>query len=129
MQAPSFVVAEVRTDNGIGGQNTQTYTYEALRAHLEGAGNLGFARMTVMDDSTGIKTESNYIQDFANFRQGLLKSSRTIAPDSTVLGRADGHLGRPIQIYDRLLAACLPQGAEDGDDEARSQWCADLRDH
>jgi len=81
----SYVISKVKADNGIGGQNTQTYTYEGLRTHQDGIGNLGFAKMTVMDDSTGIASESVYSQDHAAKTHGLLTRSHTIAPGGVVL--------------------------------------------
>lgn len=80
-----YVVAELRADNGVGGQNVQTYKYEALRAHRLGVGNLGFEKVTVTDVPTGIVTESTYHQDYVHHYQGLLYYSRTIAPNTTVL--------------------------------------------
>jgi len=83
--APRYIVSEVKADNGVGGQNVQTYNYTALRAHLKDIGNLGYLTMKVTDQSTGIVTESNYSQDHANFTEGLLTSSKTKAPDGTLL--------------------------------------------
>ena len=77
-----YVVSEIRADNGIGGQNAQTYKYEALRTHRLGFGNLGFEKMTVTDVPTGIVSESTYSQDYTQHHQGLLTLSRTIAPPS-----------------------------------------------
>ncbi|MDZ4842711.1 MAG: FG-GAP-like repeat-containing protein, partial [Hyphomicrobium aestuarii] len=82
----SYVVSKVKADNGLGaGVNTQTYTYEGLRTHQEGIGNLGFAKMTVMDDATGIASESVYSQDYAARTHGLMTQARTIAPGGVVL--------------------------------------------
>jgi hypothetical protein len=78
--APRHVVAQVKADNGVGGQNTQTYKYEAMRTHVADLGGLGFAKMVVTDDSSGIRTESVYSQDWANNKQGLLLTSKTITP-------------------------------------------------
>ena len=54
VMAPRYLIAKVRADNGIGGQNTQNYAYEGLRAHLNDIGNLGFAEMTVTDATTAL---------------------------------------------------------------------------
>ncbi|MDX2264346.1 MAG: FG-GAP-like repeat-containing protein, partial [Hyphomicrobiales bacterium] len=81
----SYVISKVKADNGIGGQNTQTYTYEGLRTHQGGIGNLGFAKMTALDDATGIVSESYYSQDHAARTHGLLTRSKTIAPGNIVL--------------------------------------------
>ncbi len=79
------VVSKVDADNGIGTQNSQTYIYEGLQYHLRGLRNLGFRKMLMTDVRTGIKTETIYNQDWENHHQGLLKSSKTIAPDNTVM--------------------------------------------
>ncbi len=80
-----YVVTKVDADNSIGTQNSQTYIYEGLRYHLRGLRNLGFRKMLMTDVPTGIKTETIYNQDWENHHQGLLKSSKTIAPDNTVM--------------------------------------------
>jgi RHS repeat-associated protein len=87
--APRYVVAEVKADDGIGGQNTQTYTYKGLKQDAEGFGLLGFAEMTVLDNATGIRTVSKYKQDLPSHFVGLLESSETIAPNGVVLERKD----------------------------------------
>ena len=78
-----YVVSQIRADNGIGGQNAQTYKYEALRTHRLGFGNLGFEKMSVTDVPTGIVSESTYSQDYTQHHQGLLTNSRTIEPDNS----------------------------------------------
>ncbi|WP_162914389.1 FG-GAP-like repeat-containing protein [Taklimakanibacter lacteus] len=78
--APRYVVSEVRADNGIGAENSQTYKYEALRTHANDIGNLGFAKTKITDAAKNIVTESVYSQDWANDRQGMLTSSKTLAP-------------------------------------------------
>lgn len=77
---PRYVVSEVRTHNGLGGFNSQTYRYEALRNHVYDIGNLGFAKLLVTDGASGIVTESVYSQDWAGFKEGLLTSNKTTAP-------------------------------------------------
>lgn len=78
--APRYVVSEVRADNGIGGENAQSYKYEALRSHVNDIGNLGFAKTKMTDAAKNITTESVYSQDWASSTEGLLLSSKTIAP-------------------------------------------------
>lgn len=81
----SMVVAQVKSDNGVGGQNSQTYTYEGLKVHQKGLGSLGFARMLVTDDETGIVTDTAYNQQWENRFHGLLGFTRTIAPNGVKL--------------------------------------------
>lgn len=87
--APRYVVSQVKADDGIGGQNSQLYTYESLRAHLYDAGNLGFAKMKVTDQAKGIVTESTYSQAWASNTQGLLTKSKTTTPAGVVLDNQD----------------------------------------
>src|SRR5207237_3525775 len=75
--APRYVVAEVDADNGIGGENAQTYAYQALRTHLYDIGNLGFAKMTVTDQAKGIISESTYSQDTTQNQHGPPIESKT----------------------------------------------------
>ena len=58
------MVSKVTDDNGIGGSLSSSYHYEGLKINQHGRGNLGFAKMTVTDDQTGIKTIDSYRQDF-----------------------------------------------------------------
>lgn len=78
--APRYVVSEVRADNGIGGENSQSYKYEGLRSHVSDIGSLGFATTVITDSAKNITTESVYSQDWAAGTEGLLLSSKTIAP-------------------------------------------------
>lgn len=55
---PLNVVSQTVQNNGAAGNLTTQYTYEGLRAHLQGKGLLGFTRMRSNCTSTGISTES-----------------------------------------------------------------------
>jgi len=54
----SQLVSQVISDNGIGGTNTTTYSYEGAKIHRMGKGFLGFARTTITDNASGIITET-----------------------------------------------------------------------
>ena len=64
VQGSVHVVQEVSKDDGLGGQARMTYDYEGARVDLQGRGFLGFARMTSVDEQTGIKTVTDYRQGF-----------------------------------------------------------------
>ncbi|MGH1353270.1 MAG: FG-GAP-like repeat-containing protein [Methyloligellaceae bacterium] len=81
----AYVVAELKADNGKGGQNVQKYEYSAMRTQIAGFGSLGFEGMTVTDVPTGIKTVSTYSQDWTRHHQGLLVNEKTIVPSGTVM--------------------------------------------
>ena len=66
---PIYVVATVRTDTGIGGQGpvVSEYSYQGLRAHLQGRGLLGFAsrsQQTPGPSGDPLTVISLYLQDY-----------------------------------------------------------------
>ena len=67
-QSSAYVVSELGTTDGTGfGSKTATsYSYQGLRRHLLGRGNLGFATRTSVDSTLGIATrvEETRRQDF-----------------------------------------------------------------
>ena len=54
------VVYQVKTPNGIGGQNTMTYKYENALIHRDGRGVLGFEKVIVKDETTNTTTTTEY---------------------------------------------------------------------
>jgi RHS repeat-associated protein len=52
------LVSQVSSDNGIGGNNSVTYTYAGAKVHHEGKGFLGFAKMITTDITAGLLTET-----------------------------------------------------------------------
>ena len=85
VQGPMYVVQEVATDDGLGGQARTTYSYEGARAHLQGRGFLGFARMTSIDQQTGIETVTDYLRDFPFI--GQVAATETRLSDGTLVRR------------------------------------------
>ncbi len=81
----SEVVSQVRSSNAIGGFNSQTYRYEGLREHTRGGGALGFSKVSIADDATGITSVSTYSQNYTDSNQGALLASQTIAPSGVIL--------------------------------------------
>ena len=81
LQVPLYVVEEVSTDDGVGGQARTTYAYEGARVHVQGRGFLGFSRMTAVDQQTGIETVTDYRQDFPFI--GAVEASETRLSDGT----------------------------------------------
>ena len=76
IQTPFYVVSKVTSDNGIGGNLSSSYHYEGMKVHQRGRGNLGFAKMTVTDNQTGIKTITTYRQDFPFIGSPLRNETR-----------------------------------------------------
>ncbi len=95
LQVPLQVVKEVSTDDGVGGQARETYAYEGLRLHLQGRGALGFARMTAVDQQTGIETVTDYRQDFP-FIGGVAASETRLADGTKVRTRANTWTDSPL---------------------------------
>ncbi|MDJ0971916.1 MAG: FG-GAP-like repeat-containing protein, partial [Kiloniellales bacterium] len=81
-----YVVEEISTDDGIGGQARLTYAYEGLRGHIQGRGSLGFSRISSTNQLTGITNTTDYLQDFPFI--GLAAASETRLADGTLLSRA-----------------------------------------
>ena len=54
------VVYQVKTPNGIGGQNTMTYKYENALIHRGGRGVLGFEKVIVKDETNNTTTTTEY---------------------------------------------------------------------
>lgn len=80
-QRSLYVVSQVNTSDGIGGQYTQTYTYEGARQHLQGRGFLGFQVRKVVDSRNGLvrKTysQSSFPLSGAVYQDDLFQSNGT----------------------------------------------------
>jgi hypothetical protein len=64
LQAPIYVVAEARSDNGILGESAVSYHYGGAKLHHLGRGLLGFGKVSATDQQTGITTTTEYRQDY-----------------------------------------------------------------
>ena len=73
----TYVVSQISEDNGVGGQVTASYKYESGRIHQHGYGNLGFAKITITDDTTGIKSIEQYRQDYPFIGETVRSETRT----------------------------------------------------
>lgn len=87
LQVAAYVVAQVDSDDGIGGQNSTTYTYGGLKANLKGRGSLGFAWRQETNQQTGIVQRTEYRQDFPYvgrlFRAEIRHSDGTLLSEAT----------------------------------------------
>ena len=59
-----YLVSEVRTDNGLGGQRVTRYRYGGLKAHLRGRGSLGFAWTETEQLASGRTSRTEYSQTY-----------------------------------------------------------------
>lgn len=65
LQFPKYVVSQVESSNGVGGQNTVKYAYQGLRAHAQGRGSLGFSKIIeTYPDTDKTKTTIFDTRDF-----------------------------------------------------------------
>ena len=85
--APLYVVANVTTDNGAGGNFSATHTYAGARFNQNGRGLLGFASHRVHNDQTGIYTDTVYRQDHPYI--GVPLSVRTYSSAGVLVSAVD----------------------------------------
>jgi protein involved in ribonucleotide reduction len=64
IQGPLYVVSEVKSSNGLGGEYRSTYRYAGAKSNAHGRGFLGFRRMTVKDEQTGVEQVTTSRQDY-----------------------------------------------------------------
>ncbi len=76
IQTAMYVATEVKHDDGLnqGGKVRYTYKYEGLKGHTTGGGTLGFSRVTVKDEQSGITTETDYNNTYP--ARGLVTATR-----------------------------------------------------
>ncbi|MCP4128697.1 MAG: hypothetical protein GY753_16795, partial [Gammaproteobacteria bacterium] len=102
IQAAYYVVSQAHTDNGIGGENSNSYQYGGLKGHRLGRGYLGFAWRQSTNDQTGITTRTEYRQDFPFV--GQISHTEQRAPDNTLLNETDATYGEQTRFNDRVHA-------------------------
>jgi Salmonella virulence plasmid 65kDa B protein/Insecticide toxin TcdB middle/N-terminal region/FG-GAP-like repeat len=84
IQAPMYVVTSTQADNGIGAAIATSYVYGGLKAELgTGRGSLGFRWMETATPATGLKTRTDYRQDWPYV--GLPSLSRTTQVSGALL--------------------------------------------
>jgi hypothetical protein len=64
VQAAMYVVSQVSSSNGIGGNYISDYSYVGAKNHLSGGGFLGFRQTISADAQTGIVSTTTYRQDY-----------------------------------------------------------------
>lgn len=94
LQVAAYVVAQVDSDDGIGGQNSTTYKYGGLKANFKGRGSLGFAWREETDQQTGIVQRTEYRQDFPYI--GRMARTEVRHSDGTLLSEATPTLAEII---------------------------------
>lgn len=62
--APMYVVKDYSMTDGIGGSYTVSEKYTQARAHVQGVGYLGFGSRSTTDGRNGIKSVTNFRQDY-----------------------------------------------------------------
>ena len=64
IQAPMYVVSQIKASDGVGGQFSNTYSYFGAKADLKGRGFLGFKQVKITDTQSGIVDQVTYRQDY-----------------------------------------------------------------
>jgi RHS repeat-associated protein len=88
IQTAMYVATEVSHDNGLAGsgQTRYTYKYEGLKGHTTGGGTLGFAKVIVKDEQSGIVTETTYNNGYP--QRGLVTGTIKKQANGTLLNRS-----------------------------------------
>jgi hypothetical protein len=119
LQGAMLVVSDIAQSNGIGGQRATAYTYAGAKAHHDGRGFLGFQRVQVVDQQTGIVQTTIYRQDYpfiglvaseAKALNGLALSSNANSYNTVDLGgtRRRVHLSQSQATSQDLNGTALP---------------------
>jgi hypothetical protein len=77
VQAPMYVVSQVSSSNGVGGNYVSNYSYVGAKSHLSGGGFLGFRQTISTDAQTGIVSTTTYRQDYPYQGLPLTAEKRT----------------------------------------------------
>ncbi|MCB0320908.1 MAG: hypothetical protein KDD60_08270, partial [Bdellovibrionales bacterium] len=86
IQNASRVVSTVQVSDGIGGNNTVRYHYDALRYEHNGRGSCGFQAVTATDETQGTISSTSYYQNHPY--KGLTKKEERFLTNGTLLERA-----------------------------------------
>ena len=91
LQAPMYVVSELRADDGIGGVTTTRYRYGGLKYDHERRQTLGFRWREVEQVEAEVVKRTEYRQDFPFTGMTALSETRVLALDA--LGNPQGQAG------------------------------------
>ena len=64
INGPLYVVERIDAGNAVGGNYVSSYAYVGAEADLKGRGFVGFRRMSVTDEQTGVVQTTTYRQDY-----------------------------------------------------------------
>jgi RHS repeat-associated protein len=87
--APFTCVQKVTTPDGIGGTHNTTYSYGGLKAHVAGAGGLGFKTMTVSNDVANASTTSTTEMDYSLLMPTKATQQVKLNKDNTVISSSE----------------------------------------
>lgn len=74
IQYPLYMVSSYQTENGIGSNNTITFSYTDAKIHKLGKGFLGFSSIASTNNATGITTTHFFEANQSYFNVSLLKT-------------------------------------------------------
>lgn len=84
------VVTQLKRENGAGGYQYTEFNYEGYRS-LNGRGSLGFAKVTSRDVNLGVRTETQYNQNYTAYTEGMVDVASTfhVDPDTEIETQLD----------------------------------------
>ncbi len=92
IQAALYVVSQVSSDDGIGGQHVTDYTYGGMKTDVSGYGNLGFAWMKSIEATTGIDIYTSFRQDYPYI--GQVSVSEQKLSNGTLISRSEATMAQ-----------------------------------
>jgi hypothetical protein len=110
LQMPMYVVSSVMQSNGIGGTVSSSYKYGGAKANYQGRGFLGFRWMEVTNDTTQIKTRTEFSQSYPYI--GTPKQVKKIVPSGGGAGGVVNQVDNAFSYSD--LAGANPTCAAAG---------------
>jgi len=119
VQGPLYVVSQVQTTNGIGGNYTSTYIYAGAKADQSGRGFLGFRQVIVKDEQTLVEQATEYLQTWpfigltslrtkTRSAVELNRTENTYASDDLGSGRRFVKLTQSVESSKELTGTLLP---------------------
>ena len=101
VQIPTHVVSTLQTEDGLGGQRVHRYRYGGLKVNVHGRGSLGLAWQEMTDEGTGVKTHTEFRQDFPYI--GLVDNTEERDAQGNLLYRQTNVLDQEVLSHGRRL--------------------------
>lgn len=119
---PMYVVKQIKSQNGIGGESTISYFYEGARVHRLGKGFLGFQKRKVSVLPATSVADGFYIQEVSNFdnpepyfnlvsvsTENILRYHESLGQDFTVSQSSSVNQTRTYPVSDLVFMPYVEQ--------------------